>query len=74
MDGVVTADPNPVAVGSNVDLTANVDDTNTGGSVITSAEYSLDGVGGPWMAMVASDGTFDAVSEDGDVVHFLHKA
>ena len=28
----VTADPNPVAVGSIVDLTANVDDTNTGGS------------------------------------------
>ena len=42
MDGVVTADPNPVAVGSNVDLTANVDDTSTGGSNIASAEYSVD--------------------------------
>ncbi len=38
MDGVVTADPNPVAVGSNVDLTANVDDTSTGGSNVASAE------------------------------------
>jgi hypothetical protein len=58
-----TAVPNPVAVGSNVDLTANVDDTNTGGSNIASAEYSLDG-GSTWSPMSATDGTFDEVSED----------
>ena len=35
--------PNPIVVGSNVDLTANVDDTDLGDSDIASAEYSLDG-------------------------------
>ena len=48
---MVTADPNPVAVGSNVDLTANVDDTSTGGSNIASAEYSVDG--GGWVSLPA---------------------
>jgi hypothetical protein len=43
-------------------VTANVDDTDTGGSDIASAEYSLDG--GAWVAMNAHDGGFDAVSED----------
>jgi parallel beta-helix repeat protein len=65
-DGPVTsnlvADPNPVAVGNSVDLYANVDDTDTGGSNIASAEYSLDG--GEWNPMDASDEAFDAVSED----------
>jgi hypothetical protein len=63
----VTADPNPVAIGSTVDLTANVDDTTTGGSNIASAEYSLDGPGGSWTAMAASDSTFDEVSEDVEI-------
>ena len=67
-EGPVTTDttavPNPVAICSNVDLTANVDDTGLGDSDIASAEYSLDGVGGPWTPMVASDGTFDEVAED----------
>jgi hypothetical protein len=58
----VVATPNPVSVGSSVALTANVDDTDTGGSDIASAEYSLDG--GAWMAMAAQDGGFDEVSED----------
>ncbi len=60
----ITGIPNPVAVSSNVDLTANVDDTNTGGSNVASAEYSLDGVVGPWIPMVATDSTFDEVSEE----------
>ena len=60
----IVATPNPVAIGSTVDLTANVDDTNTGESNVASAEYSLNGVGGPWTAMIASDDTFDEVSED----------
>lgn len=58
----VLADPNPAAVGSQVTLTATIDDTNTGGSNIASAEYSLDGEG--WTAMAADDGAFDSVSED----------
>jgi parallel beta-helix repeat protein len=59
----VLADPNPVAVNGEVTLTANVDDTNTGGSNIASAEYSLDG-GITWYPMTAQDGDFDAVSEN----------
>jgi hypothetical protein len=58
----VEASPNPVKVGGPVELTANVDDSTTGGSNIASADYSLDG--GPWAAMAAQDGSFDAVSED----------
>jgi hypothetical protein len=58
----VAAVPNPVKVGESVAVTANVDDTTTGGSNIASAEYSLDG--GAWTAMDAQDGGFDAVSED----------
>jgi parallel beta-helix repeat protein len=59
----VLADPNPVAVNGEVTLTANVDDTNTGGSNIASAEYSLDD-GASWEPMDAQVGDFDAVSED----------
>jgi len=59
----VEANPNPVAVDSPVTVTANVDDTTTGGSNIASAEYSLDG-GTTWSPMDAVDGTFNAVSED----------
>ena len=66
-DGPVTtnvvAAPNPVMVSGSVTLTANVDDTTTGGSKIKSAEYSLDG-GTNWLPMVAKDGAFDGVSED----------
>jgi hypothetical protein len=59
----VVANPNPVSVSQSFQLTANVDDTNTGGSVITSAEYTLDG-GTTWVPMAATDGTFDEVVED----------
>lgn len=54
--------PNPATYGSQVVLTATVDDTSTGGSPIASAEYSQDG-GSTWDFMDAVDGTIDAVSE-----------
>lgn len=62
----VVADPNPASVNTAIVLTANVDDTTTGGFEIDSAEYSLDG-GITWSPMTAQDGTFDAVSEDATV-------
>jgi hypothetical protein len=60
----VVADPNPVPVDppTDIHLTANVDDSTTGGSNIDSAEYTIDG--GPWTAMSAMDMAFDAVNED----------
>ncbi len=58
----VLAEPNPVAAGSQLTLTATIDDSNTGGSNIDSAWYSLDG--GNWNSMEAQDGSFDEVSED----------
>lgn len=65
-DGPVTdnvfASPNPAAVNSAVTVTANVDDSSTGGSDIALAKYSLDG--GAWTSMEATDGAFDAPSED----------
>jgi len=59
----VVATPNPVAVNGEVMVTANVDDTNTGGSNIASAEYSLDD-GASWEPMDAQVGGFDTFSED----------
>lgn len=61
LTSAVAVVPAVVATGVNVDLTATVDDSTTGGSVIQSAEYSLDG--GVWTAMVAQDGSFDSTSE-----------
>ena len=58
----VSAAPNPVQVGGAVSLTATVSDVTTGGSVIASAEYSLNS--GPWTPMSASDLTFDQVTEN----------
>lgn len=58
----VVAPPNPVAVGGSVTLTANVDDSTTGGSNIASAEYRLDS--GAWTQMTASDSSFDSPTED----------
>jgi len=58
----VAAVPNPVTTGGAVTLTADVDDSTTGGSHIQSAEYSFDG--GAWTAMSAGDGAFDEVTED----------
>jgi hypothetical protein len=55
-------DLNPVQIGDTVNLSAFVDDTNTGESNILSAEYSLDD-GETWTAMDAVNGTFDSPSE-----------
>lgn len=57
----VVASPNPAPVNGSVKVTADIDDTTTGGSNIGSAEYSLDGVN--WYLMSASDGAFDEASE-----------
>ena len=66
-EGPITANvvvtPDPVAVGASATMTANVDDTATGGSDIASAEFDLD-QGASWAPMAASDGLFDEVSED----------
>jgi hypothetical protein len=55
---------NPISAPANTTITvsANVDDSSAGNSVITSAEYRLDG--GDWIAMTASDGAFDSPIED----------
>jgi hypothetical protein len=55
--------PNPATINSSVTVTANVDDTITGGSNIASAEYSLDN-GFTWSPMSAAASAFDEVSED----------
>ena len=57
----VLATVNPAAVSTSVTLTADVSDVTTGGSDITSAEYSIDG--GAWTAMSAVDGAFDEAAE-----------
>lgn len=57
----LVADPNPAPVPALVRLTANVDDTGTGGSVIVSARASIDG--GPAIEMFAEDGAFDQSRE-----------
>ena len=58
----VQASPSPVAINVATTLTANVDDTATGGSNIASAAYTIDG--GPPIPMDAADAAFDEVSED----------
>jgi hypothetical protein len=58
----VVATPNPVAVNTAIALTANVDDTNTGGSTIEIAAYDVDG--NPPVEMSAQDTVYDAVSEN----------
>ena len=57
----VAASPNPAVNGDLVTVTATVDDTATGGLVIQSAEFSVNG--GAFTPMTAGDGTFDGVSE-----------
>ena len=53
--------PNPALLNAGVSLSAYVDDTTTGGSIIAAAEYSIDD--GPFVALVAADGGLDAVAE-----------
>lgn len=64
--GPITSDtdavPQPVNEPGDLTLTANVDDSTTGGNTIASAEYNVDG--GAYSPMDAADGTFDEVSED----------
>ena len=57
----VLANPSPVAAESQFSITGLVDDTDTGGSSIAGATYTLNGAG-PYH-MSASDGTFDEVAE-----------
>jgi len=57
----VAVTPTISGSGSPVTVTANIDDTTTGGSLIKSAEVRVDG--GPWTLMTASDGAFDEMAE-----------
>jgi len=58
----VAANPNPVPVDVEITLTAEINDTESGGSNIASAKYSLDG-GITWVSMIACDGAFDSPVE-----------
>jgi len=58
----VVVDPSVVEIDSEVTFSATVDDTGTGNSDISSAEYSLDG--GEWTEMYAEDGSFDSPTEN----------
>jgi K(+)-stimulated pyrophosphate-energized sodium pump len=57
----VVVEPNPVKVDTSLKLTATLDDTTTGGSKITAAEYSLDGA--TWRRMEPADGAMDSPKE-----------
>jgi hypothetical protein len=58
----VVATPNPVAIGTSITLTATIDDSTTGESIITNAEFNIDG--GAYMTMAPSDGAFDETMEE----------
>ncbi|MCJ7536555.1 MAG: hypothetical protein MUO57_13585 [Anaerolineales bacterium] len=58
----VVATPNPQTGSGNITLTATIDDTGNGGSIILSADYRLDA--GAWTPMSASDGTFNSPTEN----------
>jgi hypothetical protein len=57
----VVVTPAIVLLNGQAVVTATVDDATTGGSLIKSAEYSLDSVN--WVQMAAADTAFDAISE-----------
>ncbi len=57
----VVATPDPARTVDAVVVTGVVDDASTGGSVITGAEYNVDG--GEFTLMEAQDGVFDQVTE-----------
>jgi len=59
----VLADPNPVPVNGSVTIVAKVDDTMTGGSMISSAAWGVLGGEDDWAPMEPKDGTFDSASE-----------
>jgi hypothetical protein len=50
-----------VPVNTSVSITATADDSSSGGSYISGAEYSVDG--GSWTPMSAADGSFDSPTE-----------
>jgi K(+)-stimulated pyrophosphate-energized sodium pump len=57
----ITVVPNPVEVNVPFTFSATLDDCKTGGSKITSAEFSVDGTN--WRPMMAADGALDSPSE-----------
>jgi hypothetical protein len=57
----LTLNRNPAAVNTSLTLQANVDGSPPGGSLLTSAELSLDG--GPFSPAQAADGAFDETAE-----------
>jgi len=65
-DGPVTSSlvvtPNPVVVNMPISLSAVVDDSNSGNSIVASARYRVDG--GAWIAMGAQDSDFNSVLEN----------
>ena len=58
----VMANPNPLSINTSANITAIVDDSTTGGSVIATAQYRIDS--GSWTNMDASDGDFDGAIEN----------
>ena len=61
----VLATPNPVNLPGHVHLTATVDDSTTGASLIASAQYRIGT--GAWVDMLPVDGAFNEVTEDVEV-------
>lgn len=61
----VVVAPDPVYLNGSATVSATVDDSSTGGSLIAAAEYSVDN--GAWLAMSAKDGAFDGVTEEVEV-------
>ncbi|MFC2067217.1 hypothetical protein ACFLUO_09275 [Chloroflexota bacterium] len=57
----VSAIPNPALTGTEITLTATVNDSLTGSSNIASAQYQVNG--GNFLPMSATDGAFDSVIE-----------
>ena len=53
--------PNPVEVNARFTFSATLDDCKTGGSKISSAEFSVDG--STWIPMLAADGAMDSPIE-----------
>lgn len=69
---LVAVAPVPVLLNGDATLTATVDDTTTGASLIKVAEYSLNG--GAWLPMTAVDGAYDAVLENVTVTFEVKQA
>ena len=65
-DGPLTTnpsgEPNPVEFDQTLYVSATIDDSYYGGSIIASAQYSLDN-GASWSSMSAADGNYDQVNE-----------